>query len=166
MKKQVTITIAGTTGSGKSTFTYLIKNMLKENGFEVDFKDDDFKDETSFDECVSQHINERVEALQMSTKVVIKEQHLRRGWKEQFEKAKAEEDAECSEGFHKFCEAEGRLLNDLYCDDFHQIFDIEELKSLGEFITLKSSKQSEERKLRNVELGEKYKAENLKNDKK
>jgi len=40
--QQVNITISGIAGSGRLSITYLIKKLLKENNFEVDFNRWDF----------------------------------------------------------------------------------------------------------------------------
>ena len=36
-KKNLTISVSGEVNSGKSRLTLLLKNFLRENGFEVDF---------------------------------------------------------------------------------------------------------------------------------
>jgi thymidylate kinase len=78
-KNEITITIAGIANCGKSRITYLIKDMLKEKGFEVKFESDlDYRCEKTFDQIMTSNLNESISSIKNKTKIKIKNQQLKR----------------------------------------------------------------------------------------
>jgi len=74
MKNNVTITIEGRTKSGKSRIAYVVKEILKVHGFEVDFDPSpDFNDEEQFNRTMRTNFDEACEALTQQTKIVVLE---------------------------------------------------------------------------------------------
>lgn len=78
-KRKITITISGGVASGKSNIAYLIKNLLKENGFEVGFNPDlDYgPTEADFDKIVSKNNKNAIIALSEKVKINIEQVVLR-----------------------------------------------------------------------------------------
>jgi len=73
-EKQLTITIGGRSNSGKSRVLFLIKNMLRMNGFDV--KHDggmDFSTEKDFDEHMSIRTDDVLKHIQSNTTIIMKE---------------------------------------------------------------------------------------------
>lgn len=73
-KKNLIITVSGEVNSGKSRLTLLLKNFLRENGFEVDFDGGgDYEDEKQFDEHVSENLDQVIEHIKNTRKITLKE---------------------------------------------------------------------------------------------
>lgn len=79
-KKEVKITVSGVPAAGKSNITYLIKNLLKENGFEVEFEPDvDYgPTEADFDRRVAESNKNAIIALNQRTKIIIEQVQTKR----------------------------------------------------------------------------------------
>lgn len=79
MKTQITITIAGTTKSGKSRIAYIVKEMLKIHGLRVEFDPTpDYSDESKFNRVMRENLDEAMDAISKNTTVVVKEVQLQR----------------------------------------------------------------------------------------
>lgn len=66
------IAISGVAGVGKSRLTYLIKEALKEKGFEVTLvKDADFPSEEVFDTMMARNYDEAIEEISRKAKITI-----------------------------------------------------------------------------------------------
>jgi ATPase subunit of ABC transporter with duplicated ATPase domains len=79
--KEVKITVAGQVNTGKSTILCIIKNDLKEKGFDVQFEGNlDFPSEASFDKHFDPRLKkpEVLEYIASHVKVDIKEVQLQR----------------------------------------------------------------------------------------
>lgn len=79
LEKDVYITIAGLTASGKSTVAMIIKECLRDHGFEVDFDGGvDYSNEEQFDEDLSKDQMKREVALTelQHKKIVLSEIQL------------------------------------------------------------------------------------------
>ena len=55
MKNNITISVSGNAGTGKSHIIFLLKQFLREKGFEVELNDIDHPNETSFDNYASNY---------------------------------------------------------------------------------------------------------------
>ena len=74
MKNNLKITVSGAVGTGKSRITFLIKEMLKEKGFDVSFDGGiDFDSEFQFDETIKPHIDDAIDALSKKSKITLEE---------------------------------------------------------------------------------------------
>lgn len=74
MKNNITITIEGRTKSGKSRVAYIVKELLKVHGFEVEFNPlPDFNNETEFNRAMRTDLDEACEAISKQTKIVVLE---------------------------------------------------------------------------------------------
>ena len=72
-KKELTITVAGQTAFGKSRLTYLLKNFLRENGFEVEQElNIDSTSEEEFDSSMSKNFEEVINDFKETRKIKIK----------------------------------------------------------------------------------------------
>ena len=73
-KKNITVTVSGATGSGKSRIAFLLKKFLREQGFEVEYEPNlDHPSEGLFDLHMNQNLNEVVENFKTTRKIKIKE---------------------------------------------------------------------------------------------
>jgi len=71
-QKEITIEIKGLTNSGKSSLTYLIKELLKKEGININMTvDTDYIDENDFNMKMSKNLDERIEMLKRR-KITIK----------------------------------------------------------------------------------------------
>jgi len=74
MKNDITITIKGRSASGKSRVAYIVKELLKVHGFEVDFDPSpDFTTEMGFNRAMRTNLDEACEAISKKTKIVVLE---------------------------------------------------------------------------------------------
>lgn len=81
-KIDLIVTVSGQVASGKSRLTYMLKNFLRENGFEVEFNGNiDHPREFDFDERVSENFDEVIEHIKETRKITLKEVQLARNWK-------------------------------------------------------------------------------------
>ena len=79
MKNNLKITVAGQCGSGKSRVTLLLKEFLKEKGFDVAFDGGvDFDSEFQFDETIKPHLDEAIDSLSKRTKITMEEVQVNR----------------------------------------------------------------------------------------
>jgi len=77
-KNEITIDVSGIENSGKSRVIFLLKKLLKEQKFNVQFDGGrDFDDESHFDEYVEKRFNDILENIKPITKIVIKESHTK-----------------------------------------------------------------------------------------
>ncbi len=76
-KKDLIITVSGQYNSGKSRMILLLKNFLRENGFEVEFKGNyDHPTEATFDANASKHFDEVIDQIKESYKIKLQEIQL------------------------------------------------------------------------------------------
>lgn len=76
-KKDLIITVSGQVASGKSRLTYLLKEFLREQGFEVEFDGNlDYTTECDFDKHISKNIDEVIENFKDTRKITLKEVQL------------------------------------------------------------------------------------------
>lgn len=76
-KKDIIVTVAGLTASGKSSLTYLLKKFLREQGFEVEFVGNlDHPTESKFDRHMSKNFDEVIESFKGTRKITLKEVQL------------------------------------------------------------------------------------------
>ena len=79
MKQEIRVTVKGVHGSGKSTILYLMKQVLKANGLDVEFGGGiDFQDELGFDLNTGSHLQEKILALKGKSKIIMDEVQLSR----------------------------------------------------------------------------------------
>lgn len=79
MKRDVKITVAGLTGSGKSRILYIVKKALKAEGFNINFKGTtDYDNEEKFDNAMEKNFHEAVKSIQLRTDIEIEQIQLRR----------------------------------------------------------------------------------------
>ena len=80
MKNEIKITVSGKFMTGKSHITYLIKKVLKDNGFSVKFEPDlDYgPSEKDFDKRVHLKNEEAIKGLSKKTKIKIEQIQLPR----------------------------------------------------------------------------------------
>ena len=75
-KNEITIDVSGIENSGKSRVIFLLKKLLKERKFNVEFDGGrDFDDESHFDEYIEKKFDDILENIKSITKIVIKESH-------------------------------------------------------------------------------------------
>ena len=76
-KKNLIITVAGQTASGKSRLTYLLKKFLREQGFEVEQElNFDHPTESNFDMVMSENFDTTINSIKETRKITIKEIQL------------------------------------------------------------------------------------------
>jgi len=81
--KTIHITVSSAAGSGKSRVLYLIKETLRNRGFDVKFNGGmDFSTEKSFDEQMHENIYEVIDSIADMSEIVIEEKQLNRNVKE------------------------------------------------------------------------------------
>lgn len=74
---QINITISGKTNSGKTRVTYLLKKLLREKGFEVEFSGNiDHPNETVFDKHAEKNFNECISSIKERSgiNIILKEE--------------------------------------------------------------------------------------------
>jgi len=77
-KNEITIDVSGIENSGKSRVIFLLKKLLKEQNFNVQFDGGrDFDDESHFDEYIEKRFDDILENIKSITKIVIKESHTK-----------------------------------------------------------------------------------------
>lgn len=76
-KKELIITIAGQTASGKSRLTYLLKKFLREEGFDVELECNiDHPTESNFDMVMSSGFEKIINEIKTTRKIIMKEIQL------------------------------------------------------------------------------------------
>ncbi len=81
MKKEIKITVSGVVNSGKSRIIYLIKKLLREDGFNVEFKGClDFHTETDLDKIAGKNFNEIIKKIKADADITIESQQLNKPW--------------------------------------------------------------------------------------
>jgi len=79
MKKEIKITISGLTNTGKSSILYIIKDILKDKGFNVNLKSVDFDDdEHSFDKNISGRVDNIIEHIKDNVNITLEEKNVNR----------------------------------------------------------------------------------------
>jgi len=69
------ISVSGETNTGKSRLILLLKNFLRENGFEIEFDGGiDYKDEGQFNESVSKNFESVIEHIKETRTITLKEE--------------------------------------------------------------------------------------------
>ena len=77
MEKELTITVSGTFGAGKSSMTYILKQFLEDNGFDVEqIYNEDHPTEANFNKMIGRNIHSRIEGLKNTRKIVLQEERL------------------------------------------------------------------------------------------
>ena len=74
--REITIQVISRANSGKSRLSYALKEVLKDNGFEVKLTDPDFITEESFDEKMKPHLEEVIEKIKNTVEITIKHQKI------------------------------------------------------------------------------------------
>jgi len=73
-KSEIQITISSQTGKGKSRVLYLLKKLLKEEGFEIEFDGGiDFENEESFDREMMFDLTTSLHNIKDISKIIFKE---------------------------------------------------------------------------------------------
>ena len=73
-KKEITITISGESATGKSRVSYIIKEILKVHGLEVQFDPKfEYLDEQTFNKSMRSNMDEALENIREKSMVVVKE---------------------------------------------------------------------------------------------
>lgn len=83
MSNELTIIVAGTTCSGKSTMMLQLEKLLKKNGFDVEFSfknHPDYSGENTyhFRNKVEENFDEKIGKIKSSTKIILKELQVNR----------------------------------------------------------------------------------------
>lgn len=79
MKKEIKISIAGVSASGKSRIAFMIKELITELGFETELVlNEDHPTLDNFNKVMSSDIDKAVDALIEKTKVKIEEVQIQR----------------------------------------------------------------------------------------
>jgi len=78
----INISVSGVPGSGKSRITYLLKEFLKDRGFNIEMSEDkDFKDEAQFDEFMGKNVREIISNFSKTKIIKIEAVSLNRNLK-------------------------------------------------------------------------------------
>ena len=78
-KENLIITVSGRAASGKSRLTYLLKNFLREQGFEVEFEGNiDHPNENDFNRDMGKHFDEVINFMKETRKITLKQVQLPR----------------------------------------------------------------------------------------
>ena len=76
-KEKIIIQVCGKTKSGKSVITYLLKEFMKQHGFQVDFDEGiDYFNEFDFDRRVTTNFEKGIEYVKDNRIIVIKQEQL------------------------------------------------------------------------------------------
>ncbi len=75
MKNEIKVNVIGESCVGKSHITFLLKRVLKENGFEIEFTpDEDYgTSEADFDNKISKSNSDAIQSLKGKTKIKIEQ---------------------------------------------------------------------------------------------
>lgn len=87
MKKELTITIAGQAGTGKSTFMYEFYKFLWVSGFDVDVNLDneiEFENEIDFRRKMIDNREERLNSLKKNVKITLRTMQVKSEIKEKY----------------------------------------------------------------------------------
>ena len=80
-KEDIIITLSGKNMSGKSTLTFLLKQFLREKGFDVELEVNlNYQNESDFDKHMVKNIDERIDYIKETKKITLSEVQLRRDW--------------------------------------------------------------------------------------
>jgi len=75
-QKEITIEVKGLTNTGKSSLTYLIKELLKKEGININMKGDgDYLNEDDFDTKMKKNLDKRIKMLK-ERKITIKNTNI------------------------------------------------------------------------------------------
>jgi len=74
MKKELIITVGGVANSGKSRITFLLKQFLREKGFEVELENSlDHPNEREFDIRMNKNLNNIIDFIKKRRKISLKQ---------------------------------------------------------------------------------------------
>lgn len=77
-KEKLIITVSGRVLSGKSRLSFLLKEFLRKNGFDVKHEVSlDFQNENHFNKAMSEDLNEVFESMKERCEIYIREEQLR-----------------------------------------------------------------------------------------
>ncbi len=80
-KEKLIITVSGRAMSGKSRLSFLLKNFLRENGFDVKHEVLlDYHDENHFERQMCKNFDEVIGIMKEDREIVIKEEQLKRNY--------------------------------------------------------------------------------------
>lgn len=81
-KKKLIVTVAGQSFAGKSTLTYVLKEFLRNQGYDVKFEPNlDYQTEDEFDKMTGKNIYDRIENFKENREITIREEQLPRDFK-------------------------------------------------------------------------------------
>ena len=81
-KQKLKIIVAGEVGSGKSRLTFLLKNFLREQGFDVEYvPNSDHLTESIFDLRMVNHFDGVIDIIKQTRKITLEEEQLKRNSK-------------------------------------------------------------------------------------
>jgi len=81
-KKDLFITVSGRSGSGKSRLTYLLKNFLRKNGFDIEYlANTDLPTESKFNRAMGKNFHEAINEIKRTRKITINEMQTNEGIK-------------------------------------------------------------------------------------
>lgn len=84
MKKELIITVAGQTGTGKSTIMLLLEQFLMVSGFTVEVSlegDVEYENNDDFHNKTAKNFLKKMEIIKSQTKITVKGQQLARDYK-------------------------------------------------------------------------------------
>jgi len=71
-KAKINIVIGGVTNSGKSRIAFLLKKLLRKEGFDVTTSDTDFSSTIDFDRAMNNDFDNVINNIKKNTKIHIK----------------------------------------------------------------------------------------------
>ena len=81
MKRELTITVSGPAGSGKSTMTLWLEKQLKRKGFDVEIdlepELEDYGTETQFREVMAFDRKQKLNRIKTEAKIILKQKRMR-----------------------------------------------------------------------------------------
>lgn len=81
MKRELTITVSGPAGSGKSTMTLWLEKQLKRKGFDVEIdlepELEDYGTETQFREVMAFDRKQKLNKIKTEAKIILKQKRMR-----------------------------------------------------------------------------------------
>ena len=81
MKRELTITVSGPAGSGKSTMTLWLEKQLKKKGFDVQIdlepELEDYGTETQFREVMAFDRKPKLNRIKSEAKIILKQMRMR-----------------------------------------------------------------------------------------
>jgi len=78
LKEKINVTVSGVCGSGKFRMAFLLKKLMRENGFEVQYKNNsNFMGETDFDESMQHNFEDAIYDIKCNKIIVIETNQLK-----------------------------------------------------------------------------------------